>query len=102
MKEIVYHFEKDPDYRIVATNAFVGKKTLKGDLFIDLCLERYQLPDEAVYVLTPEGKGQEISRDPEKEVVSCEAQVGFVLSTHQAKEMAYWILRELSDKTELT
>lgn len=98
MKEIVYRYEKDPDYRIIPVNTFLGKKTMKGDLFIDLCLEHFQSPEEVVYVLTPEGKGPEISREPLKDSVTCEAQVGILLSHKQARELAYWILRELSEE----
>lgn len=98
MKEIIYRYEKDPDYRMISANAFLGKKTMKGDLFIDLCLEHFQAPDEVIYSLTPEGRGREVSREPARDTVICEAQAGLLLSVQQAKELAYWILRELNDK----
>lgn len=69
-------------------------------MFIDLCLEHFSMPDEIIYSLTPEERGRELSRDPARDIMLCEAQADVIVSPQQTKELAYWIPRELNDKRQ--
>jgi len=86
-RQVKFHFEYDPSYRVVAANgAWIGI-TPRADLRLDFFIEDRGIPDELVNLVTPEGNlGPELRRSPETRFVR-RMQVGVLLSLDQGEAL---------------
>ncbi len=94
-RQIVYRYEKHPEYRIVSANGAVGGATPRGDVKFDLFLEYLEVPEETVHSITLDGIGPEIDRSPKDPPFIRQSQVGVIMSPGQAKALAYWLMGQV-------
>lgn len=96
-RQIKYHFEYDPAYRIVAANSAWIAITTRNDLRLDFTVEGLDNPDEIVNLITPDNQvGPELRRSPEPRLVR-RLQVGVLLSFETAVSIADLIKKQIED-----
>jgi hypothetical protein len=95
-RQVKFHFETDPDYRIVAANGIWSGITPRGDMQLDFFVESIGAPSQVVNLVTPEGNlGNELSRSPEPRIVR-RMQIGILLSLEQADNIADFIKNQIA------
>jgi hypothetical protein len=93
---VIFTYQKNPDYRIKYANGAFGGVTPKGEIKFDLFVEYLQNPEETVHSMTPDGLGPEIDRTPEKPPIVRESQVGIIMSIGEAKSLAAWLMQRVN------
>lgn len=94
---VVFLYETSPEYQIVYANGAFGGITPRGDIKFDLFIEFVKAPEEVVHIMTPDGLGPEVEREPAKTPFTRESQVGVIMSPDQAKSLAHWLLSKVSE-----
>ncbi len=95
-REIIFRFERDPEYRIITANGAWGGITPRGELMFDLFFEHIDLPEEVTYMATPDGLGPESSRSPNPTPIVRDALVGVVMTPENAENLGRWIIEKVS------
>jgi hypothetical protein len=101
-REVTFHYEFDPAYRIVGANGVWGGLTPRGDIRLDFFVESLTVPDSVVNLITPDGKlGPELARTPERRITR-RLQVGILLSREQADDIADFLKARVAEFRRLT
>ncbi len=95
--KVVFHYELSPEYRVVYANGAFGSITPRGDIKYDLFIEYVKAPEAIVHIMTPDGLGPEVDREPAKMPISRELQIGVMMTPGQAKSFAHWLLSKVSE-----
>lgn len=95
-KEVIFEYIDSPDYRVYRANGAAGGITPQGDIRIDLYFESARLPDRVIHMVTPDGLGPQIEREPEETVIERELQCGLVMTPEQARGLAQWIIVQVN------
>jgi hypothetical protein len=94
-RNIIFRYEKHPDYRVIFANGAIGGTTPRGDIKFDLFIEYLEVPDETVHMITADGMGPEIERTPSSSPLTRQSQIGVIMNPGQAKSLAYWLMSQV-------
>ena len=97
-KEIVYAMKRSSDYHLFPVNGVWGGPTPTGEVRCDFIFESQELPEETVYMVTPDGLGPEVRREGTVRLLR-EAQVGVVMSANAARSIGAWLIKR-AEETE--
>jgi len=94
-KDIEFAYEYDPGYRVVAANGVWGGATPRGDFRLDFFVESLAIPQRLRHEVLPDKLGDELSRTPDKGLITRRLQVGVLLSIHEVKSIADFLNQQL-------
>ncbi len=101
MKEVIYRFEKDEDYKMVPINNIYGNVTNTGEIFCDLVFESTEISEEIAYTKTKEGvledASKELKRGEEGKIVLINSFIGISITKTTARNIAYWLLKKVDE-----
>lgn len=94
---VKFRYEKNPEYKVIYANGAHGGITSRGEFRYELFIEYNKSPHEIIHSITPDGLGPEVERNPAEAPITRELQIGVIMSINQAKSVAHWILKNISD-----
>ena len=98
---IKFVYKKSDDYKSIYANGAQGGITVRGDFKFDLFHEYLLSPEEEIYKLTDTGDlGDKIEEEQDQKVMVRELKVGLTMSIQQAKSLADWLIRRITETEE--
>ena len=89
-KELDFHYLKTPCYRTYHVDGIFGGIAPNGNLYMELFIERFPTPKVVRCKLTPEGPGEEVSREGKDGVIR-EVEGGLVMNINTATTLRDWL-----------
>lgn len=96
--QVRFHYLKSNYYRTIHANGAFGGITPRGEIAMQLYSERFPLPDTTTHVVNPDRSlGGEIVRERQtRDGILRELEVGAVFDLDTAREIADWLLQQIT------
>ncbi len=95
-KELELHYLKTNDYRSFHVDGVFGGITPKGNIYMELFLERAPTPKKIVYELNENGTlGKEVSHESKAGLIR-EIEAGIVLDLATAESINSWLKEKIN------
>lgn len=101
MPEMIFQYERAPDYRIIMATGVWGSVVPTGMVMFDLITEHVRPPERVHYSVGEGGKlGPETSREPSERTVVRLAQVGVMVTADAAEGIGQWLIQRAQEVRE--
>ena len=96
-EEVSFKYTYAEQFKVLYANGVWGGPNAHGDIVMNFFIERQKPPEETTHIILPEGKLDEKSRTPKKDLLIREFQTSVILNLSIAKSVREW----LNDKIEV-